>query len=170
MKGFLIAVLVLGVGGYLFFAKPWEPRRYDDTPQGKQAKAIDKRVEQAKAFRPPDTWEARDYVRPTDNKKDLRSFGFGDRADAAKEVEALYAAGAKEVAYIHVARTARWGTSPEGLYVALPDDATKRKNLIAIAQKWKYPPKECHQKYLYYTMNENEWNPDTPETSFMGTD
>jgi len=171
MKGFLIFVGIVAVAGYLFWAKPWEPKRYDNTPQGQQAKRIDKRVEQAKAFRPqPDTWEGRDYVKPTGNKKDIRSYGFGEREDAEKEIEALYAAGAKEVAYIHVQRTARMGTYPEGLYVTLPEDKTKRKALIAYAQKWKYPPKECNQKYIYCSLNPEEWNPDTAETSFMGTD
>src|SRR4051794_1074927 len=103
MKGWLIAFVVLGVGGYLLYAKPWEPSRYDNTAQGKQAKAIDKRVDQAKAFRPqPDTWEAREYTAPLTNKKDLRGYGFGEREDDAKMVESLYAAGAKEVAYVHV--------------------------------------------------------------------
>jgi hypothetical protein len=172
MKGWLIAIVVIGLGGYLWYAKPWEPARYDQSAQGKQAKAIDKRVEQAKAFRNPgpDTWEARDYVKPTGNKRDLRDYGFGEREEAEKQIEALYAAGAKDVSYIHVVRRAREGQMPEGLYVALPDDKSKRAALIAIAQKWKYPPKECNQKYLYYSINSEEWNPDKPETSFMGTD
>jgi hypothetical protein len=169
MKGWLIAVVVIGVAGYLFWAKPWEPKRYDDTAQGQQAKRIDKRVDQAKAFRPPDTWDGRDYTKATGNKKDLRGFGFGEREDDAKMVEKLYGLGAKDVAYVHVQRRAREGTIPEGLFVTLPEDKTKRAALIAEAQTWKFPPKECNQKYLYYTMNSEEWTPDSKETSFMGT-
>ena len=62
----------------------------------------------------------------------------------------------------------KFGDQPEGLFVTLPDDPTKRKALFGMAAKWPRSPKDVKQKYIYWGMNPEEWNPDMSEPGFMG--
>ena len=45
MKGLIIAVVILA-GGYLLWAQPWKPKRYNDTAAGQEARRIDEHVQQ----------------------------------------------------------------------------------------------------------------------------
>ncbi|MGH7215124.1 MAG: hypothetical protein ACREIT_10215 [Tepidisphaeraceae bacterium] len=171
MKGGVIAVLVIAAAVMLWVWKPWEAGRYDDTPAGKEAKIIDEHVEDAKAWRPPNTWEARDFLRPKPMPKVNYNLMIGlTHAEATKLVNELYQAGAEEVAYLNIKRSVRSGDHPEGFYVTLPDEPDKRKatltrfNLYATTEG-KPPTTDVRQKYAYFGYG--DWNPTDPKPSFM---
>jgi hypothetical protein len=160
MKGTLIFLVIVGVGGYLWFAKPWEPARYDTTPQGQQAKKIDNIVDKAIAY--PNIWEARDML-----EHEPVIMGMKPYQEFRPIIDELYAAGATKVCFAYIVRSVRMGDQAEGLYAVLPKDPAKRKALIQIAQRWPHPPKECNQKYIYLRIR--GWDVDAPDSSFLGT-
>jgi len=159
MKGIII-LLVIGLAGYLLIDKPWQEKRYDDTPQGQQAKKIDRIVDKAIAF--PNTWEARDML-----KAEPMIAGMKVYSEYAPIIEELYSAGATDVRFAYIVRSVRTGTQAEGLYAVLPKDPGKRKALFTIAQGWPHPPKDVKQKYVYLRIR--GWDVDEPEPSFLGT-
>jgi hypothetical protein len=161
--GTKVGLIILGVfviSSYLWFARPWEPSRYDDTPQGQQAKKIDRIVDRAIAY--PNTQEARDML-----SREPKFDGFQVYAEYGPVIEQLYTAGAVNVSFAYTVHTVRGGYQAEGLYAVLPKDPAKRKALIAIAQAWPHPPKECRQKYIY--MRIRGWDVDARDPSFLGT-
>jgi hypothetical protein len=161
--GTKVGLIILGVfvlGSYLWFAKPWEPSRYDDSKQGQEAKKMDKIVDRAIAY--PNISEARDMI-----SREPKFEGYQVYSEYTPVVEKLYAAGATNVSFCYIVHTVRGGYQAEGLYAVLPKDPAKRKALIAIAQTWPHPPRECNQKYVY--MRIKGWDVDQPEGSFLGT-
>ena len=159
MKGTIIFVAVL-VAGALFYLKPWGEKRYDDTPQGVQARKTDKIVDTA--IRNKNIWEARAMVQGEPKIEGVQIY-----QEFLPIIESLYAAGATDVSFAYIKRSVRTGNQAEGMYVVLPKDPTKRAALMTIAQKWQYPPKECNQKYIY--MRIGGWDVEGPEPSFLGT-
>jgi hypothetical protein len=167
MKGKLIALLVIAAIVGLAIIRPWQTPRYNSSPAGVEAKAIDKHVDAAKAWRPPNTWEAREFLTPTpDPKKSYDSMVGMSHAQALAMANAFYSAGATEVAYLNIKRGVRSGDNPEGFFVAVPDDPKKRKAIFSIAAAWPKPPKDVMQKYIYYGFG--SWSPDDPEPGFLG--
>ena len=156
----LIILGVFAIGSYLLFFKPWEPSRYDNTPQGVQAKKIDKVVDRAIDY--PNVSEARDMI-----SREPKFEGYQVYSEYTPVVDQLYKAGATNVGFCYITHTVRGGYAAEGLYVVLPKDANKRAALIKIAQTWPHPPRECNQKYIY--MRIKGWDVDAPEGSFLGT-
>jgi hypothetical protein len=174
MKVFIILVAVLAVAVGLFIVKPWEPKRYDDSPAGVDARKIDDHVEQAKAWRPPNTIEARELLGAKPDPKRYIALGTMGYEETKTLINDLYNAGAMEVAFCNVKRSVRTGDAPEGLYVAVPDDdQTKRDAIFAVAGRWykeagKQTPPDVKQKYLYFGYG--EWSPADPEPGFLPTE
>jgi hypothetical protein len=161
VKATWIVLAVVVIGGYLWFAKPWEPKRYDDSVQGQQAKKTDGIVD--RAIRNKSIWEAREML-----KSEPVLLGHKVYSEYAPLVEELYTAGATQVAFAYIVRSVRVGDQAEGLYAVLPQDPAKRKALIKIAQSWPNPPKDVNQKYIY--MRIHGWDVNAPEPSFLGTE
>lgn len=158
MKALIVLAVVIA-GAFLLIEKPWQPKRYDNTRQGTQAKKIDAIVDQA--IRNTNTWEARAML-----KGEMVIGGVKVYEEFVPTVESLYKAGAKDVSFAYIHRSVRTGDQAEGLYAVLPEDSRKRAALIALAAKWPHPPKECNQKYIYLKIM--GWDVDAPEPSFLG--
>jgi hypothetical protein len=161
----LIIVLVVVAGGYLLWAQPWKPKRYNDTPQGKEAARIDDHVQQAIDWKDPtgaSWWSAKDYIGTKQEKG--RYFGsLGGWASANKFTNDMLQAGAKDVRFINIKRSVRTGDAPEGIVVVLPDGPAARAPIFTAFAKYmaadgKSAPPDVNQKYLYYGFG--VWSPE----------
>jgi hypothetical protein len=171
MKKGLIFLLVIVGGGYLLWAQPWKPHRYNDTPEGKEAKRIDDHVQQAVDWHDSTQaswWPAKDYIGPKAEKG--RSFGDMGWAEANKFTDDLLQAGATGVYFINIKRSVRSGDAPEGLVAVLPDAPAARASVFAafgkqLSAQGKSAPKDVNQKYLY--MGFGTWTPTADEPGFL---
>jgi hypothetical protein len=162
MKALIIVLVIVG-GGYLMWAQPWKAKRYNDTPQGKEAQRVDEHVDQAIGWNDStgsSWWPAKDYIGSKQEKG--RYFGgLGGWASAKKFTDDMLQAGAKDVRFINVKRSVRTGDAPEGIVVVLPDAPAARAAVFAQfgkALSGKSAPPDVNQKYLY--MGFGGWSPD----------
>jgi hypothetical protein len=171
MKALIIVLVIVGAG-YLLWAQPWKPKRYNDTPQGKEAARIDDHVDQAVGWNDPSGaswWPARDYIGPKQEKG--RYFGsLGTWADAKKFTDDMFQAGAKDVRFINIKRSVRTGDAPEGIVVVLPDAPSARGPVFTafgkhLAAEGKSAPPDVKQKYLYFGFG--SWSPDGESPGFL---
>jgi hypothetical protein len=161
MKGLIIAVVILA-GGYLLWAQPWKPKRYNDTAAGQEARRIDEHVQQAFDWRDKtmsSRWPAKDYIGTREEKG--RGYGLGFD-EAKKFTDESLQAGAVEVSYINIKRSVRYGDSPEGIVVVLPEKPGARAPVFArfakeMASMGKPAPTDVNQKYLYIGFG--DWTP-----------
>ncbi|HZZ42949.1 MAG TPA: hypothetical protein VFE58_08420 [Tepidisphaeraceae bacterium] len=165
MKGTLIFLVIVLIGGYLLYAKPWQEARYDESSQGQEAMKTDKIVDAAIGY--PNIWEAREMLDSQPVHDGAKTLTFGSYDEFSQMVDALYTAGAKKVAFAYITRGSRSGDHAEGMYVVLPKEPSKRAALIAMAQSWPHPPKEVNQKYIYYRIA--GWDVNDPEKSLLGS-
>jgi hypothetical protein len=171
MKPWMLIVAVAAIAVGLVVFKPFGDKRYDKTPAGQEAKRVDTHVENAKNWRPPNTWEAREMLnQPRGPKVPAPDLGPMGEGEAKTFVKNLYDAGATEVAFLNIKRSVRFGDAPEGLYAALPDDPAARDAVFAVATKWwkqnnQDVPPDVRQKYLYFGFG--GWNPKDPEPGFF---
>jgi hypothetical protein len=164
MKALIILVVVVAAG-YLVWAQPWKTKRYNDTPQGKEAARIDDHIDQAIGWNDPtgaSWWPARDYIGSKQEKG--RYFGnLGSWADAKKFTDNMFQAGAKDVRFVNIKRSVRTGDAPEGIVVVLPDAKSARAPVFAqfgkeLAAERKSAPTDVNQKYLYWGFG--AWSPE----------
>jgi hypothetical protein len=169
MKVVIILLVIVG-GAYLLWAQPWKPKRYNDTPQGKEAARIDDHVDQAIGWNDStgaSWWPARDYIGPKQEKG--RSFGMG-WGEAKKFTDDLFQAGAKDVRFINVKRSVRTGDAPEGIVAVLPDQSAARTAVFSrfakeLASQGKSAPTDVNQKYLY--LGFTDWAPTADSPGFL---
>jgi hypothetical protein len=169
MKKLIIIAVLLG-GGYVLWAQPWKPKRYNDSPAGQEARKIDNHVQEAFDWR--DTtmhkrWPAKEYIGT--KSQEGRGYGVGGFPEAKKFVDELYQAGATDVSYINIIRSVRYGDSPGALAVTLPEQPAARAAVFARFAKelpaGKTAPTDVHQKYLY--MGFDQWSPSDPSPGFL---
>lgn len=169
MKGLIITAVILGVG-YLLWAQPWKPKRYNDTPAGQEARKIDDHVQQALDWRDKTNesrWPAKDYIGSAESKG--RAYGL-DFASAKKLTDDCLQAGAVDVLYINIKRSVRYGDNPEGLVVILPEKQAARAPVFArfakeMASLGKPAPTDVNQKYLYIGFG--QWSPSNDAPGFL---
>jgi hypothetical protein len=170
----LVIIVIIAAGAYLLLTQPWKPRRYNDTPAGKEAEATDEHVQEAFDWRPPDKADAATFLGSTPSKKVFYESMLGGMSfdEAHKLFDALRQAGASEVVFVNLHQSVREGAHPEGLVAVLPVDKTKRAAVFTAFKPGfqtagKTLPPDVNQKYLYLQLS-GDWRWDKPKPSLLG--